>query len=462
MIVTRFPPSPTGALHLGGVRTALYSWLHARQNSGRFVLRIEDTDIERSTPEAVKSILDGLAWLGLDYDEGPYFQSKRFERYREVVAELLATGKAYRCRCSVQRLQEMREVQQKSGQKPKYDGRCRNANHESTGNTVVRFRNPLQGVVHIEDIVHGSITIANEQLDDLVIQRANGVPTYNLTVVVDDADMGITHVIRGDDHINNTPRQINLLEAMGAMVPHYAHVSMILGSDGKRLSKRHGAVNVLDYRAQGILADALLTYLARLGWSHGDSEIFSLDELRQHFCIEDVGRSAATFDANKLLWVNQQFLTGMSGNDLLQASRSFFQAAEIHIDDADYAESVMTAIQSRCKTLLDVVHESRAFFVDEITYSEQAVAKHISPDALAWLHECKQRFNALANWHAPELANEIKVMVKDWGIKFPQLAQPLRIALTGNTASPSIDITLTLIGRQKTVERIERAIRILG
>jgi len=320
MTVTRFPPSPTGY----GARTALYSWLHARQHGGKFVLRIEDTDLERSTQASVQAIFDGMAWLNLDYDEGPYYQTQRFDRYKDVIDELLQKGRAYHCDCSKQRLDEMRETQKASGLKPKYDGRCRDLGLAAADNTVVRFKNPLDGEVVIQDLVKGAIVIANQELDDLIIARPDGVPTYNLTVVVDDMDMGITHVVRGDDHINNTPRQINILEALGAEPPHYAHVPMILGEDGARLSKRHGAVSVMQYRDEGFLPEALLNYLVRLGWSHGDQELFTMQELLELFKIEDVNRSPSAFNPEKLLWVNQEKIKALSAAELLEKSQWHF------------------------------------------------------------------------------------------------------------------------------------------
>lgn len=329
MIITRFPPSPTGYLHIGGARTALYSWLHARQHGGKFILRIEDTDLERSTPESVQAILDGMAWLGLDYDEGPYYQTQRFARYQEVIKQLMAAGHAYACACSRERLDEMREAQREAGAKPKYDGRCRALNLAESEHTVVRFKNPVVGEVLIEDLVKGNIVVANQELDDLVIARADGVPTYNLTVVVDDWDMGITHVIRGDDHVNNTPRQINILRALGAAVPVYAHVPMILGADGARLSKRHGAVSVMQYRDDGILPEALLNYLVRLGWSLGDQELFSMEELLTNFSIADVSKAPSAFNAEKLLWVNQEKIKGLPLPELVDRAAGYFKAVDI-------------------------------------------------------------------------------------------------------------------------------------
>ena len=305
---TRFAPSPTGYLHIGGARTALYCWLYARKTQGTFILRIEDTDLERSTPESVQAILDGMQWLGLNYDEGPYYQTKHFARYKEVIQQLIDEGKAYRCYCSKERLEKLREEQTAKKEKPRYDGFCRERTSKGEGAYVVRFKNPLEGVVEFDDLIRGKLSFANTELDDLIIARSDGTPTYNFTVVVDDWDMKITHVIRGDDHINNTPRQINILRALGATPPFYAHVPMILGSDGKRLSKRHGAVGVMQYREDGFLPEALLNYLVRLGWSHGDQEIFSISELIDYFAIEDINRAPAAFNREKLLWLNQHYM----------------------------------------------------------------------------------------------------------------------------------------------------------
>src|SRR5579872_6140976 len=307
-VITRFAPSPTGYLHIGGARTALYCWLYSRKTRGKFILRIEDTDLERSTEASVQAILDGMAWLNLSYDEGPYYQTKRFDRYKEVIAKLLQEGKAYRCYCSKERLENLRNEQMTNKEKPRYDGFCRDRQDQPEGNYVVRFKNPLDGTVEFEDLIRGKLSFSNQELDDLIIARSDGTPTYNFTVVVDDLDMKITHVIRGDDHINNTPRQINILRALGGTPPFYAHVPMILGSDGKRLSNRHDAVSVLQYREEGFLPEALLNYLARLGWSHGDQEIFSIDELIQYFDIKDINRSPAAFNPEKLLWLNQHYI----------------------------------------------------------------------------------------------------------------------------------------------------------
>ncbi|RBP53161.1 glutamate--tRNA ligase [Arenicella xantha] len=457
MTVTRFPPSPTGYLHIGGARTALYSWLHARQHKGRFVLRIEDTDLERSTQESVQAILDGMQWLGLDYDEGPYYQTQRFDRYKEVIDQLLESGHAYHCECSRERLDEMREAQKAAGKKAKYDGRCRELGLLESAETVVRFKNPLDGDVVIRDLVKGNIVISNQELDDLVIARPDGVPTYNLTVVVDDMDMGITHVIRGDDHINNTPRQINILEALGAALPLYGHVPMILGEDGGRLSKRHGAVSVMQYRDDGFLPEALLNYLVRLGWSHGDQEIFTPEELLEYFRIEDVSRAPSTFNGDKLLWVNQEKIKLLTPAELLTASAWHFAQAGIDVEHGEHSYAVLGLIKERCKTLIDVVEQSRFFFCAVTEYDAAAVKKWIKPGSQALLSSLIAKLEALTDWHAEEIQACVQQTVDQHEVGFAKVAQPVRIAVTGATNSPSIDATLSLLGRAETLQRLKAA-----
>lgn len=459
MTITRFPPSPTGYLHIGGARTALYSWLHARQNNGKFILRIEDTDLERSTQESVQAILDGMQWLGLDYDEGPYYQTQRFDRYAQVIESLLVDGKAYHCECSKQRLDEMREAQKASGQKPKYDGRCRELGLAAADNTVVRFKNPLDGDVLIADLVKGNILISNHEIDDLVLARPDGVPTYNLTVVVDDMDMGITHVIRGDDHINNTPRQINILNALGATLPLYGHVPMILGEDGARMSKRHGAVGVMQYRDDGFLPEALLNYLVRLGWSHGDQELFSMDQLLELFNIEDVSRSPSTFNPQKLLWVNQEKIKLLTPSELLQRSAWHFAAADIPQPSGEYAESVVGLIQERCKTLIDVVEQTRFFFNDVDGYDQAALKKWVKPVSPELLNALIVKLDALEQWTADGVQASVQAVVDEHQVGFAKVAQPVRIAVTGGTMSPSIDSTLALLGREKSMQRLHAGLR---
>ena len=454
MTVTRFPPSPTGYLHIGGARTAFYSWLHARQNNGRFVLRIEDTDLERSTQESVQAILDGMEWLGLDYDEGPYYQTQRFDRYKEVIADLLASGHAYHCECSKERLDAMREEQKANGLKPKYDGRCRELGLSDAENAVVRFKNPLIGDVVIEDMVKGNIVISNHELDDLVIARADGVPTYNLTVVVDDMDMGITHVIRGDDHINNTPRQINILRALGAELPKYGHVPMILGQDGARLSKRHGAVSVMQYRDEGYLPEALLNYLVRLGWSHGDQELFTQQELLDLFRIEDVSRAPSAFNPEKLLWVNQEKIKQLSAADLLCRSAWYFEQAGIEVEATPESVAVIDLIQERCKTLLDVVAQSRWYFCPVSDYDPAAVKKWVKAGTGEILSTLIDKLAGVSDWTAENIQNCVQQTVDAHEVGFAKVAQPVRIAVTGGTNSPSIDATLAILGYEETLKRL--------
>lgn len=459
MTITRFPPSPTGYLHIGGARTALYSWLHARQNQGKFILRIEDTDLERSTQESVQAILDGMEWLQLNYDEGPYYQTQRFDRYKEVVQQLLSDEHAYHCYCSREDVDAMREEQRAKGLKPRYDGRCRHRTEVVKGiNPVVRFKNPSDGAVVINDLVKGEISINNKELDDLIIARNDGVPTYNLTVVVDDLNMGITHVIRGDDHVNNTPRQINIMHALGAQPPKFAHVPMILGEDGKRLSKRHGAVGVMQYRDDGFLPEALLNYLVRLGWSHGDQEIFSRDELLKLFKIEDVNRAASTFNREKLLWINHETIKALSASALMEKSAWHYQQAGIAIDDEPLAETVIDLVKERSKTLLELVQQTQFFFVAKIDYDAASVKKWVKTATPEILSEVVKRFEALNNWQAGDLQAVVQSVVDDLELSFPKVAQPIRIALTGSTQSPAIDATLAVLGRETSLKRIQQAI----
>src|SRR5882757_5250535 len=389
MIVrTRFAPSPTGFLHIGGLRTALFCWLYARRHGGQFVLRIEDTDLERSTAEAIQQIIDGLEWAGLDYDEGPFFQTKRFDRYKDVIEVMLAQGSAYRCYCTKDELDQLRAEQMARGEKPRYDGRWRDRSDAREGvPPVVRFKNPQAGQVVVDDVVHGRVGFQNSEMDDLIIARSDGSPTYNFCVVVDDMDMGITHVIRGDDHLNNTPRQMNMLLALGARVPVYAHLPMILGSDGAKLSKRHGAVSVLQYRDEGFLPEALLNYLVRLGWSHGDQEIFSIDEMIELFDIEDVNKSASAFNAEKLAWLNQQHMMRAPVARLVPQLRWQLERAGVRPVDTGQLEQIVLAQRERAKTMKEMAANSVFFFRAPDTYDEKAVRKHVTDDILTLLDE---------------------------------------------------------------------------
>src|SRR5208282_3401019 len=381
-VVTRFAPSPTGLLHIGGVRTALFSWLYARHCAGKFILRIEDTDRERSTEQAVRVIVEGMRWLGLTADEGPYFQTQRFDRYRAVLSELLTAGKAYRCYCTKAELEAMRETQLAAKQKPRYDGRCRERLEPRAGVApAIRFKNPMDGQVVVEDQVHGRVVFQNSELDDLIIARSDGSPTYNFCVVVDDMDMGVTHVIRGDDHLNNTPRQMNMLTALHASIPVYAHVPMILGPDGAKLSKRHGAVSVLQYEEEGYLPDALLNYLVRLGWSHGDQEVFTREEMIAAFDIHDVNKAASAFNPEKLLWLNQQHMMRAPVGQLALGLKEQLAPLGVYFSDERLLEGVVNAQRERAKTLREMAHNSLFFFRDFERFDEKAAQKHLGADA---------------------------------------------------------------------------------
>ncbi|HET6592972.1 MAG TPA: glutamate--tRNA ligase [Xanthomonadales bacterium] len=456
---TRFAPSPTGFLHVGGARTALFCYLQARRDEGVFILRIEDTDLERSTPQSVQAILDGMEWLGLDYDEGPYYQTQRFDRYAEVVQQLLHEGKAYHCYCSKERIEALREEQMKQGLKPRYDGHCREGAEAYPGvKPVVRFRNPREGDVAWDDLVRGRISISNTELDDLVIARPDGSPTYNFTVVVDDVDMAVSLVIRGDDHINNTPRQINIYRALGADLPDFAHVPMILGSDGARLSKRHGAVGVMQYRDDGYLPQALLNYLVRLGWSFGDQEIFSREQMIAHFDIGDVNRKAAAFDTDKLDWLNQHYMRSLPPAEVAQHLVWHFEQAGLDPEHGPPLEDLVTVQADRVKTLKEMTGQSKVFYEDLGDYDEGSAKKHLRPVAEEPLRAVGSRLADLARWE-PELLNEaVRLTAEELEIGLGKIAQPLRVALTGTGVSPSIDKTLWLIGRERSLERISRAL----
>ncbi|WP_150047072.1 glutamate--tRNA ligase [Methylomonas rhizoryzae] len=456
-IRTRFAPSPTGYLHVGGARTALFSWLYARKHGGKFILRIEDTDLERSSQESVNAILEGMTWLGLEYDEGPFYQTHRFDRYKEVIQQLLDQGDAYYCYCSREELDALREQQMANKEKPRYNGKCRTA-EAADGERVVRFKNPDHGDVVIDDLVKGRIVVANKELDDLIIARSDGTPTYNLTVVVDDMDMGVTHVIRGDDHVNNTPRQINILKALGASLPVYAHVPMILGADGARLSKRHGAVSVMQYRMDGYMPEALLNYLVRLGWSHGDQELFSVDEMIQLFDLEKVNVSASTFNTEKLLWLNHQYL--MNSDPARVAHHLSWHFGELGIDPATgpALTDVVLAQRERCKTLVEMAEQSVYFYRDFDSYEEKAVKKNFKAGVEDVLQHLWSRFDSLSGWQPEALHQVVIDSAAALELNLGKVAQPLRIAVCGCGVSPAIDQTLYLLGKEKTLDRIARAI----
>jgi len=457
-IRTRFAPSPTGYLHVGGVRTALFSWLFARRHGGRFILRIEDTDLERSTAASVNAILEGMTWLGLEYDEGPFYQTKRFDRYHQVIDELLDTGHAYRCNCSHERLNALREEALQRKEKPRYDGHCRNLEMDPSEPHVVRFRNPDDGVVVIDDMVKGEVRVSNQELDDLIIRRTDGSPTYNLSVVVDDMDMNITHVIRGDDHVNNTPRQINILKALGRELPRYAHVPMILGSDGARLSKRHGAVGVMQYMEDGFLPEALLNYLVRLGWSYGDQEIFSLEELIQLFDIEDVNRAPSTFNFEKLLWLNQHYIK--ESDPLRIAHLLSPHLGRLGIDPSQGPELVelVKAQQERAKTLVEMAHISAFVYRDFDSFDEDAAKKHLRPVARQPLEAVKKALSQQSEWSREALHHTVQQVADGLQLNMGKVAQPLRVAVVGRAASPGIDETLYLVGKEASLRRIDKAL----
>jgi len=455
---TRFAPSPTGYLHIGGARTALFSWLYAKKMGGEFVLRIEDTDRERSTQEAVDAILEGMSWLGLSHDEGPIYQTDRYDRYAEVIQQLLDQGDAYYCNCSRERLDKMREEQMANRQKPKYDGCCRDKGLEKSDDTVVRFKNPLEGNVEISDHVLGKVVISNQELDDLIIQRSDGNPTYNLTVVVDDWDMQMTHVIRGDDHLNNTPRQINILSALGATIPEYAHVPMINGTDGKKLSKRRDAVSVMQYCDDGYLKEAVINYLVRLGWSHGDQEIFSLEEMIEKFDIDNINKSSSSLNLEKLQWLNQHYMKQMPPAQLAEAMQFYIQQADLDISNGPDLAAVMEVYQERCSTLVELVEDIRFFYEDFSEYNAKQAKKQFKPDALTVLQGLKAAYENLADWNAQAIHQVVEGVVEELGVGFGKVGQPLRLAVTGHGRSPGIDITLELLGREKTLARLEQAI----
>ncbi|MBU0501043.1 MAG: glutamate--tRNA ligase [Gammaproteobacteria bacterium] len=455
---TRFAPSPTGYLHVGGARTALFSWLYARKHGGRFILRIEDTDLERSTQASVNAILEGMTWLNLEYDEGPFYQTHRFERYNEVIGELMVKGLAYRCNCSKERLDELRERQMAHKEKPRYDGCCRNKQISPDEPHVIRFKNPVDGAVVVDDMIRGKVAFNNTELDDLIIRRTDGAPTYNLTVVVDDHDMAITHVIRGDDHLNNTPRQINMLKAMGWDVPRYAHVPMILGDDGARLSKRHGAVSVMQYLEDGFLPEALLNYLVRLGWSHGDQELFSVDEMVHLFDVDAVNKSPSAFNTDKLLWINQQYLK--SADPLRIAHLVSRHLGDLGIDPAEGPDlvAVVEAQRERASTLKELAAISLFYYRDFENYDEKAAAKALKAPAVEPLRKMREKLALLEDWSREAIHQGIEQVVAELQVGFGKVGMPLRVAVTGGAPSPDLDLTLFLIGRDACLRRIDRAV----
>ena len=457
---TRFAPSPTGYLHIGGARTALFSWAYARKHGGTFILRIEDTDVERSTPEAVQAILDGMNWLKLNYDEGPFYQMQRMPRYKEVIQQMLATGQAYYCYTSPAELDTLREAQRAAGEKPRYDGKWR----PEPGKTlppvptdikpVVRFKNPTEGVVAWKDMVKGHIEFSNSELDDLIIARSDGTPTYNFCVVVDDHDMGITQVIRGDDHVNNTPRQINILKALGATVPSYAHLSMILGDDGTKLSKRHGAVSVMQYDEDGYLPEAVINYLARLGWSHGDDEIFSVAQFCEWFDLDHITPSAAQFNTEKLNWLNNHYLKQADNAKLADMVRPRLEARAIGVTASPDLSAIVGLYKERVATLNELADAAEVFYID--LHPDAALLDvQLSAEAIPALRDLAQQLASVA-WETPTISIVIKEVIGKHGLKMPKLAMPLRVMLTGQTQTPSVDALVALFPRELVLARIEK------
>ncbi len=466
MIRTRFAPSPTGYLHIGGARTALYSWLYAKHNAGINVLRIEDTDLERSTPEAVAAIIEGLNWLGLTFDEGPYYQTHRFDRYKEVIAGMLEAGTAYYCYCSRDALEAMRARAEANKEKPRYDGTWR----PEAGKVlppipegilpVVRFKNPVTGVTTFEDLIHGTISFENTELDDLIIARADGTPTYNFCVVVDDMDMAITHVVRGDDHINNTPRQINILKALNVPVPQYAHVAMILGDDGEKLSKRKQSVGVMQFCDEGYFPEAVLNYLVRLGWSAGDKELFSVDEMIALFDLKDVNKSASAFNTSKLLWLNQQYMMGLSPEVLATRLLPYLNTINIHPTDMLYLAEAAVAHVARCHTLVELAQMIAYLYEDFSEYDTESKTQHLTPDSKPVLEALKDAIETCEQWDKETLNGLIKQTAKALNVKMGQVGMPMRTAIVGRASSPNLDVTLYLVGKERAIARLSRAIAV--
>ena len=459
-VVTRFPPSPTGHLHIGGARTALFNWLLARSQGGSFVLRIEDTDVGRSTQEMTDGILEAMSWLGMEWDQGPYFQSERLDIYNEHIEELLASKQAYYCQCTAQEVEAMREEARAKGEKPKYDGRCRDLGLGPGPGRVVRLKAPLHGETGFQDLVKGYNRVDNRELDDFVLRRADGMPTYNLAVVVDDALMGMTHILRGDDHLSNTPKQVLLYQALGFDLPHFGHVPMILGPDKKKLSKRHGAMSVLEYRENGYLPQALLNTLARLGWSHGDQEIFERDELIRLFSLQNLGKSACVFNPDKLDWVNSQHIKNSSVEDLLPLLADQLQKKGLPRADPQYLQEVIPLLQPRSTTMAEMAEQAAVFVVndDDVAYDPDMVDKVISSEIRGHLLALRDRLQSLDSFTQPDLEGEIKKYLEETGIKFKLLAQPIRVAITGKKASPGLFETMAVLGKERVLRRMERVL----
>lgn len=460
-IITRFPPSPTGYLHVGGARTAIFNWLYARHTKGKFILRIEDTDAERSTRASVDAIFDALHWLGIDWDDGPYFQTQRFDIYREYIQKLIDSGHAYYCTCTPEQIDAMRQKARVTGAKPRYDGTCREKGLDKSDQAVVRFKAPLTGTTVVDDVIKGDIVFENNELDDFVICRSDGTPTYNFVVVVDDITMNINTIIRGDDHVMNTPKQILLYKALGSPLPTFGHVPMVLGNDRARLSKRHGAMSVTAYRDMGFLPEALMNYLVRLGWSHGDQEFFTRDELIEVFDLENIGRSAGIFDLDKLLAVNAEHIMAASPQDLVDPLKPFMEKAGIEIEAGDYVLEVIETLQPRSKTLVDMAEAALFYYQSDIKYDEKAAKKVLKAAALEPLNMVTAKLESLENYTQSDLENVFKAIMDESGLKLGKIAQPVRVALTGRTASPGIFEIIAILGKERVIPRLKKAIRFI-
>jgi len=461
-IITRFPPSPTGYLHLGGARTAIFNWLYARRMKGHFVLRFEDTDTERSSQDYVDAILESLEWLGIDWDEGPYFQTRRFQVYREYVQKLLDTGNAYYCTCPPERLAEMRQRAMATGGKPKYDGTCRNQGLGPGEGTAVRFKAPLTGTTALDDVVKGSIVFQNEELDDFIICRSDGSPTYNFAVVVDDITMGINTIIRGDDHVMNTPKQIQLYKALASPVPVFAHVPMVLGKDRTRLSKRHGATSVTAYRDMGFLPEAMINYLVRLGWSHGDQEFFTRQELVEVFNLEAIGRAAGVFDPEKLLALNADHIKATPPSKLVAPLAPFMKNLGVEIQENPVAEKVIATLSARSKTLQEMATQALFYFQEEVVYEPDAAQKFLTAQSLPALNALTAKLEVLGDFTEQGLEDAFKAVMAETGLKLGKIAQPVRVALSGRAASPGIFEITAILGKPKTLARLRKAVGYIG
>jgi len=457
-IITRFPPSPTGYLHVGGARTAIFNWLYSRHMKGKFILRIEDTDIKRSTQESVDAIFEALVWLGIDWDEGPYFQSKRFDIYQKYIQKLLDSNQAYYCTCSPEDLEDMRQKAMDIGTKPKYDGTCRDKNLSKTNNAVIRFKAPTIGTTVIEDVIKGNIVFQNQEMDDFIIARSDGTPTYNFVVVVDDITMGVNTVIRGDDHVMNTPKQIMLYKSLKSRLPIFGHVPMVLGNDRTRLSKRHGAMSVTAYRDMGYLPDAFLNYLVRLGWSYGDQEFFTRNELIDKFTLENIGRSPGVFDQDKLLALNADHIKTTTPNTLARPLLPFLKERDYEIQDNTFLESVIETLNKRSKTLVEMADSAGFYFEDTILFEEKAAKKFLKTSSLESLNLLIKQLEALEHFNEGNLETAFKSVMELTGLKLGKIAQPVRVALTGKTASPGIFEIIEVLGKERVISRLKNAV----